>query len=55
MMSDKGNILNLSGILASQVKSIKRELKEWEHQFVDQNGYKPSKQDISAFPDISRD
>ncbi|KAJ3000194.1 hypothetical protein HDV02_000107 [Globomyces sp. JEL0801] len=36
-----------------QVKSLKKELKEWEYQFVEDNGRKPNKQDIASVPNIA--
>jgi hypothetical protein len=31
-----------------QIKALKRELKQWEHQFLADNGRKPTKKDIAA-------
>ncbi|KAL2917565.1 hypothetical protein HK105_202850 [Polyrhizophydium stewartii] len=38
----------------SQVKTLKKELKAWEHKFVDDNGRKPDKQDIAGVPEMAK-
>lgn len=37
--------------LATQVRVLKKELKEWEHAFEDEVGRKPTKEDIVAASD----
>ncbi|KAI8611479.1 Tub family-domain-containing protein [Chytriomyces sp. MP71] len=36
------------------MKAVKRELKEWEHCFISQNGRKPDKKDIAADREIAK-
>jgi hypothetical protein len=38
----------------AELKAIKKELKEWEHSFIDSNGRKPEKKDIAADKDIGK-
>ncbi|KAJ3125337.1 hypothetical protein HK098_000344 [Nowakowskiella sp. JEL0407] len=38
----------------SQLRNIKKELKEWEHAFANGNGRKPNKSDIAADKEIAR-
>lgn len=40
--------------LQTQLKEIKRELKDWEHAFMSREGRKPSKQDISGDKEIAK-
>ena len=37
---------------AAHIKVMKRELKQWENQFFEENGRKPDKKDIAAIPAI---
>ena len=37
-----------------KLKSLKRELKEFEHQFYDLQGRKPEKQDIASDKEIGK-
>ncbi|KAI8909809.1 hypothetical protein EDD86DRAFT_145787 [Gorgonomyces haynaldii] len=36
------------------LKSLKKELKQWEHQFQNEYGRKPEKKDIAQIPDIAK-
>lgn len=36
------------------VDQLKRELKEWEHQFQKEHGRKPTKEDLDRLPDIKQ-
>ncbi|KAI8838927.1 hypothetical protein BC829DRAFT_404230 [Chytridium lagenaria] len=40
--------------MQSELKTIKKELKEWEHSFLSREGRKPDKKDIAADKDIAR-
>ncbi|KAL5040177.1 hypothetical protein BDV3_002451 [Batrachochytrium dendrobatidis] len=37
-----------------QLKTLKKQLKAWEHQFLNENGRKPDKQDIAGFEDMAK-
>jgi hypothetical protein len=38
----------------SELKSLKREIKEWEHGFAEREGRKPDKKDILADKDMGK-
>ncbi|KAJ1343560.1 hypothetical protein BSLG_001829 [Batrachochytrium salamandrivorans] len=52
--SSNENVATIDDKHRIQVKLLKKELKAWEHQFLNDNGRKPDKQDIAGHLDMAK-